>query len=156
MQSRLGADGDWLLVALMIAAAVGLAIYAGTDWKRAAAPAAAALGGAALTRSVDIVRERRNDAERARTQEAEGIDECRRLMRSITAPSIINGSHVFTAATVVNALLHHHRSLLSDEDVAVLEDWEAHGYGPPTMFEVGAAFNRIYERMAVRERELKQ
>ena len=59
---------------------LALAIYAGTEWKRAAGVAAAALAGAALTRFVDVVRERRDSVERVRTEELRGLDEARRVM----------------------------------------------------------------------------
>jgi hypothetical protein len=108
----------------MAAAAVVFAVYYGTDWKQAAGPAAAALGGAALARGVDVVRERQANADRARTQELVSLSETRRLMMALR-PIMEHVANTYLAATVVHSLLHNHADLLNDEDRAALTKWRA-------------------------------
>lgn len=140
-----------------------LAIYAGTELKRAAGLAAAAIAGGALTRAVDVLREQSNEVrsreERARRQEINGIDACRQLIAAISAGSYTT----WAAATLTNALLNHepHRVLLDDDDVAAIEAWKASRYvidrtrsgGQPPR-EVERAFERIDRHMGARVSEL--
>jgi hypothetical protein len=61
-------------------------------------------------------------------------------------------------ATVVNALMEHHRDVLSPEDVRVLTLWEERFFSPSSqsdLADVRACFTRTYASIAAREDALR-
>jgi hypothetical protein len=104
--------GYWSAALLGLAAVVLLA--RGAPEKAALAGAGFALIGAALTRGVDLARERRAEAAQADADRRRDLDETRRvaymalLAARSSAPELV--------ATIVNALAHH--GLAVDPDLA--------------------------------------
>lgn len=95
--------GYWSAAVLGLAAIVFLIF--GTPSKAAVAGAGFALLGAALTRGVDIAKERRASAAQADADRRRDLDETRRV-----AYVALHASHSQApelAATIVNALAHH-------------------------------------------------
>jgi hypothetical protein len=147
--------GDWALVAAMGGIAVALAVYAGAELKTAAGAAAAALAGAALTRSVDIVRERQSAASRSRVQELGSLSETRRLMMSLRA-TMEHDRDAYMSATVVNSLLHNHPTLLEPDDVDALARWrDADFLATESAHDARLAFDRIEPKIGARELDIK-
>jgi hypothetical protein len=94
--------GYWSAALLALAAVVLLAL--GAPAKAALAGAGFAFIGAAVTRGIDLARERRTEAAQAAADRRRDLDETRRvaymaLVAHSPAPELI--------ATIVNALAHH-------------------------------------------------
>lgn len=96
--------GYWSAILLGLAAAVLLAL--GAPAKAALAGAGFAFIGAAVTRSIDLARERRTETARADADRRRDLDETRRLAYALLSkrPSARDPMLV---ATLVNALAHH-------------------------------------------------
>ena len=101
MGSRLWAY--WTALLLGLAAVVLL--WLSTPTKEALAGAGFALLGAALTRGVDLAKERRVEAVQADAARREDLDETRRVIYiALAGPRSLNPDLV---ATIVNALAYH-------------------------------------------------
>lgn len=90
--------------ALLAVTAAVLLVFGHTS-KAALAGAGFAFLGAAVTRAVDIAREHRAEAAKARTSRQQDLDETRRIAYMALASRETDRYEV--AATVVNALAHH-------------------------------------------------
>lgn len=103
----------WLAALLVIAAVVLLILGAPTQ--AALAGAGFALFGAALTRGIDVAKERHAAATEAQTSRRRDLDETRRLTyAALLAPGVSRDPVLI--ATIINALAHH--GLGVDPDVA--------------------------------------
>jgi hypothetical protein len=91
-------------VALAIAVVVCLAV--GSPAKAALAGAGFAFLGAALTRGVDVARERRTAAAKAEEDRRPDLDETRRLVHAMLSKRLSERDPVLVG-TVLNALVHH-------------------------------------------------
>lgn len=101
--------------ALLLAAAAALLLALGVPSKAALAGAGFAFLGAAVTRTVDLARERRVEAAEAEASRRRDLDETRRVAYMALAA---RGTERYElAATIVNALAHH--GPLVDPDVAM-------------------------------------
>jgi len=106
--------GYWSAILLGLAAVVLLAL--GAPAKAALAGAGFAFIGAAVTRGIDLAKERRTEAAQADANRRRDLDETRRLAYAMLAkhPSAHDPMLV---ATLVNALAHHGLGL--DPGVAI-------------------------------------
>jgi hypothetical protein len=99
---RLSAYWSVLLLAVF---AVGFLVAGAPVTKEAAAAAGFALGGAAITRMVDVAQERRRDKAAAQERRRADLDETRR----VAYMALIAGDTGYyeLVATVANQLAHH-------------------------------------------------
>ena len=93
----------WSAVLLGLAAVLLLAL--GAPSKTAIAAAGFAFTGAAVTRAIDLARERRAEAARADSERRRDLDETRRLAYMALAAGHTDRYEL--VATIVNALAHH-------------------------------------------------
>jgi hypothetical protein len=100
--------GSWLRAywtALLLALAAGVLLSRSTPTKKALAGAAFAFLGAAITRGVDLAKERRAEAAQAASARREDLDETRRVIYIALAGGTTRDPGL--VATLVNALAHH-------------------------------------------------
>lgn len=101
--------------AVLLAVAAVVLLIAGGPSKAALAGAGLAFVGAAITRAVDIARERRQEATQEEARRRADLDETRRLAyAALVAPTAPAAPEL--VATLVNALAHHGSAV--DPDVA--------------------------------------
>jgi hypothetical protein len=103
----------WTAALLGVGAIVLLAL--GAPAKAALAGAGFALLGAALTRGVDLAKERRTAAAQGDADRRRDLDETRRLVYAALLSPGVSREPVLVA-TIVNALAHH--GLAIDPDIA--------------------------------------
>jgi hypothetical protein len=96
----------YLSAALLGVAAVVLLVV-GTPAKAALAGAGFALFGAAITRGIDLARERRAAAGQAMADRRRDLDETRRLAYALLVKAPTGQRDPMLTATVLNALMHH-------------------------------------------------
>lgn len=96
--------GYWSAALLGLAAVALLAL--GAPAKAALAGAGFAFIGAAVTRAIDLAKERNAESAQAQADRRRDLDETRRLAYMAIAVKA-SGAHAELVATLVNALAHH-------------------------------------------------
>ncbi len=95
------------LSAVLLGLAAVLLLALGAPSKAALAAAGFAFLGAAVTRSIDLARERRTEAVQADKNRRRDLDETRRLLQAALVAGPVAHREPMLIATLVNALAYH-------------------------------------------------
>jgi hypothetical protein len=116
------------LSSVLLGVAAVVLLVLGAPAKAALAGAGFALIGAAVTRGIDLAKERRAEAAKTAADRRRDLDETRRLAYAMLSTRTMARDPLIVA-TIVNALAHH--GLGADPDVATehIYDEERHGEG---------------------------